>query len=103
MRAVRKIMSMSGPGGPRSGKRSIADAAIDDFLERGAVEEAAEIVDEQAGDEAVALRMRSADMRQHDDALGRPERMLGRQRLLAEHVEQSARDLLALHRGDQVV
>src|SRR3984957_3080409 len=82
---------------------SVARRAVDDFLERRAVEKAAEIVDEQARDEAVALRVRAADMRQHDDALGSPERVLGGQRLLGEAVEHRARDLLGFRGGDQVV
>jgi hypothetical protein len=40
------------------------------FLERLAVEEAAQVFDEQARDEPVALRMRPADVRQHDDSFG---------------------------------
>ena len=45
-----------------------------------------------ARDELVALRVQAADMRQHDDALRAPERMLRRQRLLAEHIEHRAGD-----------
>src|ERR1700704_837324 len=80
---------------------SVPRRTVDDFLERRAIEEAAEIVPEQARDDLVALRMRAADMGQHDDTLGAPERMLGGQRLLAEDVEPGAGDLLALHGGDQ--
>ena len=46
--------------------------------------------------------MRAADVRQHDDALGLPERMLRRQRFVAEDVEDGAGDLLVLRRDNQV-
>src|SRR5258708_8883887 len=78
---------------------SVARRTVDDFLERRAVQEAAEIVDEQASHEPVALRVRAADMRQHDDALGAPERVIGGPRLLAGDVEHRAGDLLRLPGG----
>ena len=56
---------------------SIAKFPIDDFSQRFAVEEARQVVDKQTRDELVALRVRAAEVRQDDDPLGRPERMLG--------------------------
>src|SRR5215831_13284365 len=82
---------------------SVSGGAIDHLFQRLAVEEAAQVVDEQPRHEAVALRMRAADMRQHDDAVGGPERMAGGQGLLAEDVEQGAGDPLLPERRDQVV
>ena len=69
--------------------------AVHDFLQRIAIEEAAEIVDEQPRDEQVAPRVRAADMRQDDDVLGGPERMIGGQRLLAKYVQHRTGDLPA--------
>src|SRR4026209_19241 len=70
----------------------IPQLPVDDFPERPAVQEARQVVDEEARDELVALRVRAAEMRQHDDSLGRPEWMLGRKRLLAIDVEHGAGD-----------
>ena len=81
---------------------SVAGGAVHHLLERLAVKEAPQVLNEQPGHDLVALRMAAADMGQHDDALGGPEGMLGRQRLLAEHVQHGAGDALRLHRGDQV-
>ncbi len=61
-----------------------------------------QILDEQLGYDAIALRVAAADMGEDGDALGGPERVLDGQWLLAEYVEDRAGDLLALDRGDQV-
>ena len=81
---------------------SIARRPVHHLLERLAVEEALQVLDEQARHEAVALRVRTADMRQHDDARSLPKRMLRRQRLLAEHVEQGTGDLLLLRGSHEI-
>src|SRR5262245_45069025 len=81
----------------------IACLAVHHFLEGLAVKESAQIIDKEARNDFVALRVRAADMGQYDDPLGGPERMVGGQRLLPKHVQHRASDLLCLHRGDQVV
>src|SRR6202012_996609 len=83
-------------------RRSIAGGAVDDLPQRLAVEEAPQVLDEQSGDNAVAVRVRSADMRQHYDALGGPEFVLFRQWLLAGHVEHRAAEELGSHCLNQV-
>src|SRR5512139_982912 len=59
---------------------SIARLAVHHLPQRLAVEEAGEIFSEQARNEPVAVRVGAADVRQHENALGGPERMLGGQR-----------------------
>ena len=66
---------------------SVPRLPIDHFLQRLAFQIAPQVLDEQFRDGLVTLRMRPADMRQHEDALGGPEGVLGGQGLLAEHIE----------------
>src|SRR4051812_5494348 len=93
--------ALASKGRPNSGSEprlpaSVAGLAVHEFPERLAVEEAAEVVGEEARDEQVTPRMRAADMRQDDDSLGAPESMLRGQRFLAKHVEQGAGNRLRL-------
>src|SRR5262245_15327524 len=55
----------------------ITQLPVDDLPERLAVQVAPQVVDEQARDELVALRMRAAKVRQNDDPVRGPERMRG--------------------------
>src|SRR5260370_14159547 len=61
---------------PRFPRASVPDRAVHGLLQRLAVEEAAEIVDEQPGHEPVALRVRAADVGQHQNPPRRPARIL---------------------------
>src|SRR6185295_12001518 len=60
-----------------SGPMSISRLAIHHLLQRLAVQETAQILDEQTRDDLVALRVRASNMGQHDDPLGAPERVVG--------------------------
>src|SRR3546814_8298443 len=59
---------------------SVPGRPVHHLLQFLAVEEARQVLDEQPGDDAVALGVRAADMRQHHDALDLPERVFRRPR-----------------------
>src|SRR5262249_48830989 len=81
---------------------SVAEYAVDLGCQRLPCQEAPRVGDEYLRDTFIARRVQPPDVRQHDDTLGCPERVIGGQGLLAEHVKHRAGDGFRPHCLDQI-
>src|SRR6266403_2071489 len=76
---------------------------VDDVAERLAGGEAAAVVEQDLQAPLVEVGAEAGRVRRDQHAGCGPQRMLGGQRLLLEHVERGPRDLAGAQRGDEVV
>src|SRR5437764_7805843 len=83
--------------------RSKPAGFIDDIAQFLAGEETTAIIREDFVAALVEIGAIAGGMRRDQDARQRPQRMLGRQWLLLEHIERGAGDLAGFQRRDKVV